>query len=252
MKINSSVLQKELDNIINDVQTINNRPIDFAYISIGSKFNQEVVNMKNNRVLTNAGYQMIPQFLRNPHEDTYKYVIIVDHFNKEDEKINKSILLRDTILNIRLFVINFRIDYKNQDLLVKFLKSLTIIFSFLKNKQFIICNYIKYLNQPNKMELESQENIDTIIKSSINETEFKDCYYEWFGYNDCLYNYIFNKRYFCNNLNYYKNVKKIEDLVLNDIINTESEELSKFVFDITEFNSTFHIGPSSLHDILFI
>lgn len=252
MKEENQRLRNEINNIIDDIQSIRNENenIDFAYISIGSKFNNEVVHLKNKQLSTNANYQMIPQFLRNPHEDKYKYVIIIDHFNKEDIKKNTSIVMSDTTLKIRLFIVNFKIDDKN-DLLIDFLRSLSSIFSFLKRNQFIVCNYIKFLNQPNKLEQEAEEKVLTIIKSSLEKTNFENCHYEWFGYNSCLYNYIYNKKYFCNLLNYHRNVKKIEELINNHKVNNETQELSKYVFDITEFDSPFDIGPSSLHDILF-
>ena len=251
MKEETQGLRIDINNIIDDIQNIKKDEIDFAYISIGSKFNNEVVHLKNKELLTNANYQMIPQFLRNPHEDKYKYVIIIDHFNKEDAKINKRIVMSDTTLKIRLFVINFKIDDKNENLLIDFLRSLTSIFSFLKRNQFMVCNYIKFLNQPNKLEEEAQEKVLTIIKSSLEKTDFENCHYEWFGYNSCLYNYIYNKKYFSNILSYYHNVKKIEELIINHKVNNDSAELSKYVFDITEFDTPFNIGPSSLHDILF-
>ena len=91
MKEEPQGLRIDINNIIDDIQNIKKDEIDFAYISIGSKFNNDVVHLKNKELLTNANYQMIPQFLRNPHEDKYKYVIIIDHFNKEDAKKIKEL-----------------------------------------------------------------------------------------------------------------------------------------------------------------
>ena len=55
----------------------NSENIEFLYISIGSKFNEQRVMLDKTINNTNALYQMIPQFLQNPENESGNLVINV-------------------------------------------------------------------------------------------------------------------------------------------------------------------------------
>ena len=81
-----------LDELLLKLIRIDKDDIDFFYISIGSKLNEPVVHLRNEKKISNACYQMIPQCLRNPHTEKMKIVIILDSFSLDWEQVIRSII----------------------------------------------------------------------------------------------------------------------------------------------------------------
>tara|TARA_B100000900_G_scaffold152804_3_gene129767 strand:- start:643 stop:1434 length:792 start_codon:yes stop_codon:yes gene_type:complete len=225
---------------------INNFNYKTVYISIGSKFN------KPN---TNAIEQMTPSFLQsNPNNNTL--IIIIDDFtnvNSYQTNLNYINTLDSTFSNFTYYVIN---QLCNPKFLLSFLN---IILPYvnknnISSNNFMIVNYVCFINQPNPSEKNSEHIIPTIIQKFLNNYEtdiYNSSFYQWFGYNKVLYNYIYNYKiiYFPHILPNY--MKMIQDIIIN--ANRYSDEIIsiviqnpfiirvlKNIYDITQPNINFH------------
>ena len=116
----------------------------------------------------------------------------------------------------------------------------------------MICNFIKFMNEPNLLEKESEKIIDAEILKILRKTIFENSYYIWFGYNSKLYNFVFNKNNFSNLMNHYPNIKKLESYIETNDYDEEYLKLAKNVYDLTDFDNAYVIGASSLYDRMFI
>ena len=242
-----------LDELLLKLIRIDKDDIDFFYMSIGSKLNEPVVHLRNEKKISNACYQMIPQCLRNPHSEKMKIVIILDSFSCEKNiKLNKTILMENETSLTNIFMVNYNINSQNIYLFGLFIKSCIDLYSFLDQKTFMICNFIKFMNEPNLLEKESEKIIDAEILKILRNTKFDNSYYVWFGYNNKLYNFIFNKKHFSNLMNHYANIKKLESYIQTIEYDEEYIKISKNVYDLTDFDNAHVNGPPSLYDKIFI
>jgi hypothetical protein len=242
-----------LDELLLKIIPIHRENIDFFYMSIGSKLNEPVVHLKNEKNISNASYQMIPQCLRNPHNEKMKIVIIIDSFSCEKNiKLNKTILMENETSLTNIFMVNYNINSQNVELFGLFIKTCADLYSFLNEKTFMICNFIKFMNEPNLLEKESEKIVDAEIIKILRKTKFEDSYYVWFGYNNKLYNFVFNKKQFGNIMNYYPNIKKLESYIQTNNYDEEYLKLAKIVYDLTDFDNAYVSGAPSLYDRMFI
>ena len=186
---NSNSYITELGDILNS-----NQQCDYLYISIGSKFNEPNVNIDNKLINTNIYYQQIPSFIRSKPLEKRVISIMIDTFNTENEILKAQQILHNiskTIPNIRNYIINkfCNVEVINNiiPLIISFIHKLNI-----PSENFMICNYIKFIGQPNNLEQISEKTISSRIHTLLNTTPYEYCLYEWFGYHKSLYHYIFN------------------------------------------------------------
>lgn len=232
---------------------MNKNDIEFFYLSIGSKLNENYVNLKNNKKHSNASYQMIPQFLRNPDESAkLKIIIIFDSFNKSDFAKNRDVLMKNSTFLTKIFVVNMELRNENFHLFETFILNVINLFDFLDNKHFMICNFVKHMNEPNYQEKESENLVENKIPILLKNTKFENNYYVWFGYNNKLYNFVFNKKDFSNLMNHYPNVKKLESYIETNDYHEEYIQISKNVYDLTDFENIYISGAPSLYDKLIL
>lgn len=236
-----------------DLDKTNKNDIEFFYLSIGSKLNEYYVDLKNNKTHSNASYQMIPQFLRNPDESAkLKIIIIFDSFNKSDLKTNRDVLMKNSTFLTKIFVVNMELRNENVHLFETFILNVINQFDFLDNKHFMICNFIKHMNEPNYQEKESENLVENKIPILLKNTKFENNYYVWFGYNLNLYNFVFNKKEFSNLMNHYYNIKKLETFLKSNSYTEENLQISQHVYDLTDFENIYIAGAPSLYDKLIL
>ena len=229
----------------------------FVYLSLGSKINESIVSFNNSdSEKTNAGYQMIPRFLQNPEifddneEKAYKLIVLIDKFNNQDIKNNQYALTMNMTSLTRIYIVNTELNNSNINKFDLFLTFISSYFGYLGEEKFMVCNFIKYLNQPNLREENSQRLVIKHITDTLNVTKFKNSYYEWFGYKNKLYNYFYNKNKFSNMLNYYRNIILIEKILQkNKASNKAEEEVSKYVYNLLEFENHTQ-NPTSLYETI--
>ena len=171
----------------------------FVYVSIGSQLNEVGVHFNNigpgnnKRYETNSPNQMIPQFLRH-RTDQSSLVIIIDTFNEQQLRINKRIINKLIDRNIDVLIIN---HYCTNTFLEEFIGMIVnkLIHHNIHERHFMICNFVKFLNNPNAMEERAELMIPKTIQSTLDRLEYNryaNCLYEWFGYRFYLYNFIYN------------------------------------------------------------
>lgn len=213
-------------NSLNDY--LNNNVYDNVYISIGSKKNI------NNYNYTDAIYQMYPTFIR---EHNNCLIIIVDIFSKKTILHKNIKILKNTLnTNTDCIIINKLCDKEFLDIFI------SMVISYLQShnisyKNFMICNYVCYMNSPNKIEQENLNNIQNSIQNNIQNSIYNQCFYQWFGYMEYFNNYVYN----------YKNVHRLVqntntmNVVKNILLGNEQkldsyEIILKNIYSITQIN----------------
>lgn len=190
----------------------------YAYISIGSKYNQPDVWFKpkgelSTRVDTNAIVQMVPMFLRTKPDNMHILNILIDIFpTQHDMDMNKRLI--DTVItdNMDCIIINMKCTATNlKEILESIMRN--ILNQKINPLCFMICNYVKYMNEPNRDENESVIFIPKSIISVLNKTDYQNCYYEWYGYNYNLYNCIYNVLFVSRDLHFYQTTLKLVNYI---------------------------------------
>jgi len=224
-----------LFDLINKLKINNRKPFTKIYVSIGSKFNEKDVNIsntnqknnKNHKFNSNALEQMIPKFLRTNDEiyldndidvdiiidnDNIKtnqkdniLIIIIDNFNKNNNNYAKNCSLLYKVLKPNLNVVLFdKLCKPNflEDIITRLIQYADI--EKISEKNIMICNYVKFMNNPNIIEMESEKMIPEVIQLVLDNClhgKYAFCFYDWFGYNYYLYNFIYNYKK-CKKLSY--------------------------------------------------
>jgi hypothetical protein len=221
------------------------------YISIGSKYNQKMVEYKtltNSKYIkeTNAQWQMLPGFVQ------YKKTIsiCIDRFENKDIKQQNTTILKEFINPNTTFII-CDLDGTIQlfEEIIHYIITRLNICSIHKDK-FIIVNYLKFIN-PNHTEAYLESKLSLCIQNILSKTAYNNCLYEWFGYQPNLYNIIY--RYNCRSIYYLlpivvdilqKNIHNNEFTIFNitvlfgKTINTEMlRAFLKNIYDITLIDS---------------
>lgn len=182
-------------------------PYQYGYISFGSKFNHADVyfnagsNTLSTRVDTNAVAQMVPMFLRTKPEKYHILNIIIDIFpTQADLEMNARLINEVVNDNIDSILINMKCTYINMQEVVGRIMDWAIK-QGISPLNLMLCNYIKFMNQPNMTEYEDELIIPKAIQNVLyksNYENYKNTYYEWYGYKmklyDCIYNVSFANR----------------------------------------------------------
>ena len=182
-------------------------PYQYGYISFGSKFNSTDVYFKagsntlTTRMDTNAVAQMVPMFLRTKPKKYHILNIIIDIFPTHADMEMNARLINEVINdNIDCILINMRCTPINMEEVLGRIMDWAIT-QYIPPLQFMLCNYVKFMNQPNKTEYEDELMIPKTIQNILSHQKYenyKNTYYEWYGYKmilyDCIYNVSFAKR----------------------------------------------------------
>jgi hypothetical protein len=232
-------------------EATSNVPLTRVYISIGSKLNEkQITTTQHMHWYSNALEQMCPIFLcdsdRSPDMNTL--IIIIDSFNAVEYNNNER-LLTNRLKNVKHTQIVIFNTMCTEKLLFHFITYLAHMCNQnqISSHNLMICNYVKFATIPNQQERTQSVFISPLIHKLLNKTrDYKDCLYEWFGYDYSMYNFIYNyqKSFNLQDTNGYHILKKIlcnspsSHIYQMKICNIEAREFCEFIFDITKYNDT--------------
>lgn len=214
-----------------------NTQYDFLYVSIGSKLNEytyDISGINGKRLIkkSNAMNQMIPAFVMSLAEDeeSTKNVLCISLDRFEDAKIKKT--NQELVLKYGLGI-DF-IQYDDIGSLQVISEFIYFLIEMLDNtmfdsSQFMIANYIRFLHTPNHIENLTETSVPDNIHNILSKTRFSTCFYQWYGYQNNLYNLIYNYKKFHIQMSVgITNIIGILQLVLKD------ERFSKYDIDRIE------------------
>jgi hypothetical protein len=221
----------EIFTFINDKILSTNNVTRKVYVSFGSKYNSNQVPFANNGknpITSNAIFQMFPAFLqiKGSYEDNHAIIIIIDDFSNKTNYIdNVNLLQMYKNSDTRIVLCN---TYCSEEFVANFMRGLI---SFLRKESItkenlLICNYIKFMNIPNDFERMSATVVPETIQRVLNEPEnrlYSDRFYDWFGYNPLLYNYVYCYKLYQNN---YMDMRRLEQML--DQLNNHPKIKIKF------------------------
>lgn len=225
------------------------------YISIGGKFITNISNFFEHS--NNSNYHIIPIHLIS--KDTHSLIIVLDLFSQiEFDMCRKNITNNDDNNHIILCNSNC-----NTLFIEKFILYILKICNdnYISSNNLIICNYIKFKNNPNPSELQASKLIPNVIYSILkrpDNNDYVDCFYEWFGYNQYLYNFIYKYKYYMIYRGAYTQINMLQDTLdkikKNDNYKLISKDIKsinfwKHVYDITDNNNQHQL--TSIFDNLY-
>ncbi len=211
----------EIIAVANGIRNAAINPINKIYVSVGGKYNARSVQIGSEATIipTNSLFQMFPHFLqtREPDPDDQCLIIAIDDFHNVQNLADNNALLHThktpntyiilcNMLCTKTFMTSFMED------LLEFVRQANV-----SNDNFMICNYIKFLNAPNEIERRSATSIPDAIQRVLNlepNALYSGCFYDWFGYNPAKYNYVCCYKY-RNQINY-ASLQKLEK-ILNEL-----------------------------------
>jgi hypothetical protein len=205
---------------------------DSIYISLGGKQNESIVSLSETKVMSNAPYQMVPQFLRGGSEEK-SLILIIDTFRQEEAgKINRRILNQLSTPFTDIVMLNCEITVHGLSKLV----NVAIEIAKLNNiapSRYMFCNYVKFYH-PNDSELNLEMIIPEALQICHNKTIYRNGFYQWYGYNTQLYNTIYcYKKYQTAHLCHFVALKQIlsklknMQLSINTIMMLQMEDFKK-------------------------
>jgi len=204
--------------------------INYVYLSIGSKLNSPIVHLPGhtNASYANSDMQMIPIFMRHLNLDQpspFDMLMVIWDVFSSDEQILKNRQIMDNICkqhtNIHYILLNKLCIKDDLDRFIPFLTQ-KIIDHQIPSTNYMIANYVCFKNTPNTIERISEMTIPTAIQEILDREEFcdyKNCFYQWFGYNQYLYNFIYCYRSMYRGSVHFYNVNAIERIVRNEYLN---------------------------------
>lgn len=244
----------ESNNYITVIDNIfKNKSYHYVYVSIGSKYNQQDVYFYSSsmplakRVDTNAIHQMVPLFLYTKPSSTNILNITIDIFRTEDEiQFNKRLIESTDIDNMDNLIINMSCNKETIPEFGDVLLSKLIKFNILETN-FMLCNYVKFVNSPNPEEIDAEKNIPIYLEKIFKGEYLKyiNSYYEWYGYKYNLYNCIYNVNYSKKDIYLYNTTTLLNNKInilhnqtIRKIINEKVIELMVNSYDISVINET--------------
>ena len=166
----------------------------YIYISIGGKYNQEIVNIpclgKPDKPLrTNAELQLCPNFLFERNEPIL--LICFDSFqDSESSTINQQMIESRIQPNMEFIFYDERFTVNS--ICEKIRSTVEIFETFgIDASDVMICNYIRFLNEPSLNEVSFELELPSMIYKSLMDTRYKKSYYMWFGYQPLFYNLLY-------------------------------------------------------------
>lgn len=196
------LLNKNIDGIKTEIGKIlhESEAFDMIYVSIGGKLNEQYVEFRGPGKVTgksyptNSVYQMYPRFLEERSPNRRILIIAVDNFiDRFLYEKNKQCITDILDHNVTFIMINYQFTKETLTIFISYITRIA------KNNEidkgnFMICNYVKHLNEPNLREFRDEEMIPRTIQDVLNTPEFleyTECFYDWFGYRFYLYNFIY-------------------------------------------------------------
>jgi len=180
-------------------ETINNRgKIDAIYVSIGGKCNEPLVSfnkpdkIKHKSFRTNSHYQLLPEFLEVTCS-TNKNVLIIafdDFSNQENRIFNRSMVEKRITENMTVILFDKIVDKSFLESFIELFLSVCMKNNIYKNNAYI-CNFIKHLNEPSTLDYKSEEMVPQHVQNLLDNTDYSECFYQWFGYHYFTYNLVY-------------------------------------------------------------
>lgn len=191
-----SIYGKPIEDIIDSIVVIAAaEPPQQLYVSIGGKLKDKYlyfdqpIGISHTRYNTNSMEQMVPSFLRDQTIRTF--VVIVDNFNsKPGYDLNISLLRKITNPNITILLVHHYFTESSLKLFVRYLADLARANS-ISPKRFMVCNYVKYNGDSTLTEYKDEQMIPDVIQDTLDDTEYSECFYDWFGYNFYVYDFVY-------------------------------------------------------------
>jgi hypothetical protein len=220
----------DIISVANSIRNAAINPINKIYVSVGGKYNARSVQIGSEATIipTNSLFQMFPHFLqtREPDPEDQCLIIAIDDFHNVQNLADNNALLHThktpntyiilcNMLCTKTFMASFMED------LLEFVRQANV-----SNDNFMICNYIKFLNAPNEIERRSATSIPDAIQRVLNLEQnalYSGCFYDWFGYNPAKYNYVCCYKY-RNQINY-ASLQKLEK-ILNELNRDPSAKIT--------------------------
>ena len=170
---------------------LSNFPYKHVYVSIGSKFNQTYIQINGRSEKTNANIQILPKFLKKEEQ----LIIMIDRISTEDSKLDHLEYINDRVSNNSKCILLNR--YADKDFIEGFFDILLpkLFDHYIDPNNFIISTFLRFLNSPNEIERNSAKMIQKTIYDYLKifqDEIYLNCFYEWFGYEDILRDYIYN------------------------------------------------------------
>jgi len=170
------------------------------YLSFGSKFNEPYVNLKthdDSPWFSNALDQMCPSFIRYRPDEAIEniLVIIIDDF-RNNKLLNQNMLLLgqelETLTHTRICLLDNLCNVKSLKEIMKNIIEFAEMYN-VENNNFMVCNFVKYMNLPNIREESNMRLITNHVSYILKKHDrYYDCLYEWFGYCDGLHTMVYN------------------------------------------------------------
>lgn len=232
-----------LKNVVN-LLSYNKNGYDKIYISFGSKMNETFIKFdspgkkRNKKFLSNSTEQMIPIFLKTCDSETRILSVIIDNFETE-HNINKNIILLEQSIQPNIDIVIFD-KFCSQPFLTELMTYFVKLFMLfdMNQKNVMICNYIKYNSNSNSnsndIDLYSQKMIPETIQKVLDTEEFEKyayCFYQWFGYNFYLYNFIYNYKIFEIIISVNNNYLNDLEILIKQMINDDYDENDNINFE---------------------
>lgn len=167
--------------------------IQDIYISIGGKINEDdnFTNHNNNGI-----FQIIPSYFRLSNSS--RLVIVFDVFTQADFERCSDRIKSHFTTDTHIILCN---QYCNCSFIRKFIPYIIKIAKQINcaPSNMVICNFVKFKYQPNPIEQQCLDEIPNNIYAILINPLYKDyieSFYEWFGYNAYLYNFIYKYKYY--------------------------------------------------------
>lgn len=228
-----------------------NTPLTRVYVSIGSKLNNESVYDEDHpHWKSNALDQMFPTFLCTSIDkvvyDNNTLIIVIDKFNPVEYSRNEILLLNRLKNTQRSHIVIFN-TLCTEKFIITFMNYLTHMCkqNEIAADNLMVCNYTKFSSIPNKQEIAQSYFISPLINKLLDKTtHYKNCLYEWFGYDYSMYNFIcdYNKLFNIQDNNGYRILKRIlhnlpsSHIYQAKIANMEVRNFCECIIDITKYS----------------
>lgn len=182
---------QECRKIMNNI--ISTCDIHDIYVSIGGKINNNDCFMNHNN---NGVFQMIPSYLSL--NSTSQLIIVFDTFTQPDYELCYEHMTPYITPNTHIILCNQLCDCRFIRKFIPYIINIAKTIGCVPSNM-IICNYVKFKYQVNPSEQRYLNEIPNNIYAILIKPEYKDyieSFYEWFGYNRYLYNFIYKYKYY--------------------------------------------------------